>query len=372
MLGNTNVIITSDHGEAISGHGQRNKALPFNEQMNIVGLIYSPNILPKYKGTKSDYLNSSVDIIKTFLDINNLKIKNINNSDQLRGESLFIKNKEGYLIPKTISDNPTKKVLLVYNGNEGAEVYSFYQEWFQTASDETKEKIIGTPPPNFFFFQYNYSFVQTIVNNKVYKFGYYYSLYELLLFNFNQYNFDLTKTNIIDNIPITCSTDFTEYLSSLSETFSLTDLINYIFETEQTNYDTFNLYAIISALFKYLYSQLKTFNLSCLLYIAYFNTSYSDKKASKISMMCYNETDDKEETINLLDSMNYSSLNDELFDNLNECLINSMEEQKVNPILTIIPYDTYFEGIMNILQDTNNTYSEYYYKKIQSLYIVDL
>jgi arylsulfatase A-like enzyme len=372
LLGTTNVILTSDHGEAIGGHGQRNKSLPFNEQTNIIGLVYSPNILPKYRGTKSDYINSSIDIFKTFMDINNLQIKTPINKEQLRGESLFIKNKQGFFIPKTTANNPNKNVLLIYNGNEGTETYSYYKEWFQTASIQTRKRIIGTPPPNIFCFQPSFIFVQTVVNTKLYKFGYYYSLLDVLLFNYNQNNLSLSKNNIIDNIPKTSTTNFTAYLNSLSEPFSVSDLLSYVYLKEGTDNDTFNLYAIICATFKYLYSCLKVFNKAHLLYIPFFNASYSNKTELNVSMLCYNETDDKEETTNLLDLMNYSSSNDELFDQLNERLIISMEEQKVNPLLTIIPYDTYIEGVMNVLQDTVNVLSEEFYTKIRLLTLIDL
>jgi arylsulfatase A-like enzyme len=70
---NTIFIFTSDHGDLMGAHGQRNKQQPYNESVKIPFLLSYPRLFSE-NGKTSDVLLNSPDIMPTLLSMCDLPI----------------------------------------------------------------------------------------------------------------------------------------------------------------------------------------------------------------------------------------------------------------------------------------------------------
>ena len=199
----TNVIITADHAEQMGAHGLRCKGYIYNENLNVPFLVCSPNIDASLMGTKSDYLCSSIDIIPTLMDLANISYT----STTFVGSSVFNKVGNNILVPKTRDTNPKQSVIHFMGGNDSLSTYFLYKVWELKNLAEPFVKNIYEHP-------YMHLNVQTIVNKKLYKYGRYFSLNDILDYTTKRYKMQFTRQQLIENAYNTESA--TTFLSDLS------------------------------------------------------------------------------------------------------------------------------------------------------------
>ena len=138
MLKNTNVKITADHGDMLASHGLREKGFPFNSNLNIPFMLYSPLIDHSQYNTTSEYIGTCVDLIPTIMMLNNFNTT----SHQFTGESLIKPTYNGKFVSKNTTDNMTKGALHLENATEGLLTWFSYINWYYNiATNEQKNKI---------------------------------------------------------------------------------------------------------------------------------------------------------------------------------------------------------------------------------------
>ena len=353
MLKNTNVIITSDHGEMCGSHGQREKGLPFNSNVNIPFLLYSPLLDESCKNTKSNYLGSSVDIIPTIMELSNFS----NNKKQFNGESLVYLNNNKKFESKTIEFNSKKGVIHLQNATDALLTWFNFIDWYLNyATNEQKNSIIGDSL-NFFDYRYSIIMTQTIYKNsknenKLYKFGLLYSLKDLVEYNINYNKILITKEDILNNLPLNCDENLINIINSYNNLKSKNLLHIFIFLYNKTSNNIIFQFQFMYSIFKILDLKLtKEYSIpGCF-------DDFKTKK-EKYDLFCYNLTDDEDEIFNLLDDKNYK-LNDNLFNYLNKNLNKNIKLQKIEKIFTIIPYEQIFiitiDIIKSFLQSINES-----------------
>jgi arylsulfatase A-like enzyme len=342
LLRNTNVIITADHGEVLASHGLREKGVPFNSNVNIPLIIYSPLLDNNSRNTTSNYICSSVDLIPTIMKLHSFT----NHNAQFNGESVVKLNLKNNFDAKTRSENIKNGALHIQNATEALLTYFTYINWFLNISTtEQKDRLENN---DIQFFDYRYAFVmyQTIYNSKHYKFGISYSLKDIIEYNIFHYNIPISIINIIENLP-------SQSITANNHLIALLTAGNYA----QINSSVFlqiydSLIPDILGLFIFMYSISKIVDkyVDRLYYIPGCFNNFAENK-QKYNTFCYNITDDPDEIYNMLDDYNYSSDNDITFEYLNNELISNIRLQKIHPLFVIIPYDQIITQIIEILQE---------------------
>jgi arylsulfatase A-like enzyme len=351
MLDNTCVIITSDHGENISAHGMRSKGVPFKEAISIPIILYDKNI--ELKNSISNYLCSLLDIIPTFKLLCNL---DDNIDTQFLGNSLVVKYNDKYYSKE---NNETNSNLHLFNCNDGLMMYFMYANWLSTTSISSKLNIYKAPD-NWFNWQYSFVLINKYYNNKLYKYGRFFSLTDLLYTNSTietkitlAYLDSVLDTYIIDgyNVFIKIKRLFNVIFPKnvpFSVTNGLSLLYSYI-----GNGDNIYLFAYLGIVFK----QLST-DLNNIYYIPGYNKNYYViKSENQLRQFCYNLSDDPSEVYNMLDPSNYNEENDLLFYNLNNSLNESLVEKSIDNLLFIVPYDTILGMIVTLFEQISYEYT---------------
>jgi arylsulfatase A-like enzyme len=341
LLRNTNVIITADHGEMLTSHGLREKGFPFNSNINIPLMVYSPLLDDKSRNTTSNYICSSIDLIPTIMKLHNFT----NLNPQFTGESLVNLNRRNRFEPKIRSENIKNGALHIQNATEGLLTYFTYANWFFTkATQDQKSRL---EEPNIQFFGYKSAFVmyQTLYNSKQYKFGIFYSLKDIIEYNIFNYKIPISITNIFDNLP-SKNSKANSYLTSLLMSGNYEEINSSVFLQiyDSLTNNILGLFTFMYAICKFVDKYVKR-----LYYIPGSFNQFSENK-QKYSMFCYNITDDPHEIYNMLDDYNYSSANDTIFEYLNNELIDNIRSQKIHPLFVIIPYEQIIQQIIELLQ----------------------
>ena len=337
LLHKTSVVITADHGEMMDAHGLRCKGYTYNECINIPFLISSPNLDPSMYNTKSDYLCSSIDLIPTLINLSKITY----NNTQFTGESVFNTNANGKLVAKTKSEYPNKSVVTFVGGNDSFPLYFMYRAW-QEATGNTENA-----PKSIINFGYMHTSVQIYLNNKLYKYGKYVSLKDWLEYTIKVYNIkEFTKQQIIDNTTSITKDIVINALKEFSKlSFTLEELYSYLFSKLSDDISPADYIILISATLAVIkivddYTKRLYYIPGC-----YENFEYNK---NKYSLFCYNMTDDKDEVVNLLDVNHYNPSNNALFEQLNTILNSSTDENKMNPIFYISPYQVLIDTIENV------------------------
>ena len=380
MVQNTSVIITSDHGDSMSGHGLKQKQTHYKESTNVPFIVYSPYLNKNIIGKKSNILGSLLDLAPT---INTLSKNDIN--PNYSGVSLLNWNNSEFQI--RIQDIP---VLNVYNAwMTSTASYISYSIYSSGLSQEQLDKIVCKPDG---FFQYICNFIMTIgyYEGKLYKFVRYYNLYELLRYN------SLNNTVLITELNFTCiDNDYQiKFIQdSVDETFQTTysNEILFIIDTLTLN-DTNLGKTDFETIYNIIYNDvndtdhlaLNTFIYLCVLYINKSGTSmsyvipgrystYADIKDNvNYYHFCHNITDDKDEVINMYDSKNYNESYDTIFDFFHNQINTQINYYNMDNYTFVIPqpiiymflsglksygtnYSSYSKSDLNILMTNGGT-----------------
>ena len=187
--------------------------------------------------------------------------------------------------------------------------------------------------------------VQVYLNNKLYKYGKYVSLRDWLAYTIQKYSINkITKQQLIDNA---YDKDIiTSALAKYSkDVFTFEEIYNFAMSYLPDELNAAGYIILINIVLSII--QIVDNYTKRLYYIpgCYDNFGYNK---SNYSLFCYNMTDDKDEVVNLLDTKNYKSSNDVLFEQLNSILNSSTANNKMNPIFYISPYQVLIDTIENV------------------------
>ena len=310
LLGTTSVIISSDHGDLMSSHGMKQKGFQYNECVNVACLIYSPHLHKNLIGTQSSVLGSLLDIAPTLEVLSNLTEK----SSRFLGNSLIYW--EDNKLHIRSDNNP---VFQIVNSWMQYFTYFNYKHWYSFQS-ETAQNRVSYNPSNLYNFLGFYTMTIDIIDEKQYKLVRYYNYMELLLYNyaFNEklklikFTVDYIMKNISENILKNklYDSDITDLHSYLNEHFESNafDFMD-LYKLFQHQSDSTIYFILISSIVNITYFSVEFILLIPGYYIendpkyAPFNTflSYFNDSDKNYAFFLYNMTDDKGETINLLD-----------------------------------------------------------------------
>lgn len=187
LIQNTNLIVTSDHGEQLGAHGLKQKYVHFEESQRTDVYILSNLIDNNCIGKSYNVLGSSLDINPTLETLANIK----NPSNEFLGTSLLVKNDNGNLIPRSDDINSFN----IVNATMYANSFLFFYPWYLKAPSSIKSKIVNIPTN---FGQYKYMYISSTIKykSKLYKITKYYNFNALLDYNIkNKINLKLNFTS---------------------------------------------------------------------------------------------------------------------------------------------------------------------------------
>ena len=192
MIENTNLVVTSDHGEQLCAHGLKQKYVHFDESQRTDVYILSNMINPSFIGKQFNVLGSTLDINPTVETLANIE----NPSSDFLGTSLLVKNSDGTLVPRKRHIDSFN----VVNATMYANSFIYFKPWYKLQNDDTKSKVLNIPT-NFGAFKYLYISSTIVENNSIYKISKYFNFNALLDYNFkNKYNKKVSFSELISYI----------------------------------------------------------------------------------------------------------------------------------------------------------------------------
>lgn len=342
MLDNTNVIITTDHGDQMSAHGLKQKNFPFRESTNIPLLICSNNLNKNYFNTKSDILGSSIDIAPTLIKLLNLQ----SNKNKFIGTSLLNFNNNG-LIPTNINSD----VFHITNGLMFASSYFNWSNWYNNQPSYIQNKVYYNPQN---FFEYLSPFTMCITNddNIQWKFIRYFNIIELIIYNLkynkkillnNKYKILFTFDDILNqNQNLNMTNEYGLYLDNLklilNNKFTFEEGYEAIKKKLLPN-DSIELYIYIIFIIYYINTII---NNDSWILPGLYSKYYQISNNKNYAFFCYNMSNDPEEIINLADPLYPERHNNELFEFLNNKLNNSIIKYECENFYYNIPTSLLF------------------------------
>lgn len=361
LLKTTSVIILSDHGDSMSAHGLKQKQTHYKESVNVPFMVYSPFLSDDIIGTKSNILGSLLDLAPTV----NVLLALPKEAD-FAGKSL-LKWSNNKLVIRTNNIS----VLNIYTSwmtSTGS--YLGYKLWYFKL--DTVPSNLVCNPTNFPDFICNFVMIIDYYQGKLYKFVRYFNLKEYLEYNaiFNEvYRSSLYYTTTENNFQV-------RFLSLLEPSFSKTYSSEITYITDAINNYTgadnsfASLYSVINGS-----SKTDTTNTLVFVYITvtYLNSinpnmygiipgaksSYSFiKNNPNYYNFCHNLTDDPHEVVNLCDTNNYNSDNENIFNYLNDALNAKITQNNMDKFIYIIP-----TPVLLLIIDAVKLYGEEYVSK---------
>lgn len=357
MLPSVSVILTSDHGDLMSAHGIKQKGMPFKECVNVPFVVYSPRIPINFRGTKNNVLGSLLDLAPTIDVLMNIPNKNTN----FLGESLIVKNNNNFLIART-QNLPVMHIFNDFMNGMTCLLDPSYNDDFMN-----------------FKFCFNMIIDYDEIDGKLYKFGRYYDINEVIIYNFI-YNtlIPSLRMNIFSDSRF-LKFDYTNELINPS----LENLTTFLSNQYNDRFEYLDVYNKIKEVFKSENNvnslELTLFVNIIINYIVYYTNHeliipsvYEDFKTilnldfpHRIDFFCYNITDDYNEVKNIFykknedNTFSYDDSHEELFTRLNEKLNQQTLEQCMtsNNRFTFILPDKMFQLLFLSLKLKQNRYS---------------
>ncbi len=336
MLGQTNVIITSDHGDLMSAHGLKQKNFHFKESTNVPLIIHSPHLSKCQIGKTYNNLGNSVDIFPTVQTT--LKLDKI---EQTVGKSLLEWECSKLFVTKENHD-----VFHVTDGFMFTTTGFLFRSWFRQQPEEIKQKVISIPA-NIFDYISQFSMGITKYNGVQYKFVRYYNILEIFKYNFSfnpkyQINgkpFIFDKNNIYEYIDPKIISIYPEYVNKFLENFFIKYPDGFTFEQ---GYDTsllvnleFSVYFLMTIIFTYFYK-----NNSSILIPGIFDSYLELYNNRNYAFFCYDMDNDPNEIINLADPNYPQRANVELFEYLNHNLNENIVNYGCKDFIYVFPYQS--------------------------------
>ncbi len=350
MFENTNIIITSDHGDLMSAHGLKQKSFHFKESINVPLMIYSPNLEKSLRGSINNYLGNSIDIYPTILTM--LKLKS--NCKKIIGKSLLKWKNNKLKFTKLDSD-----VFHITNGFMFTMTGILFNQWYNSQSIEIQNKTIYKPK-NIFDFISQFVMLITNYNGIQYKFIRYFNILEIIRYNF-LYNEKYKKNNnqivftvelldqfidnsLIEKYPEIINNFKTILQDNFSEGFTFEQAYNLLLSND------IQLFLLITIIFTYFYKN----NMSQIIIPGFFNSYDQLVSNSNYAFFCYNMSKDPNEIINLADP-NYPSRHDiKLFNYLNNKLNENITNFKCDNFIYIFPYKSIITLLLILLKINKN------------------
>lgn len=343
MLYNTDIIITSDHGDLLSSHGLKQKNFPFKEALNVPLIIVSNKIDSKLIGKETHILGTSIDIMPTLYTLLNL-----NGYYNFVGKSLL-----NYKHCKCVVSTEQKDAFHITNGFMFVLSYFNWVRWYSVQSSEIISKVYYNPQ-NLFEYQSQFIVNQTYINGEHYKFVRFYNFIELIQYNLK---YLIKKSNekiftfaqLFDILKFNNIIKYQQNITNIEMTLSKNNLNTFTFEQIYNlfkNNDTVELFLIIIAISIFL----NNYDVNLWIIPGVYDNYNKLSRNNNYAFFCYNLTKDTDEVLNLADPLYPERHNEALFSILNEKLNNS-----------IINYDC--EKLIYNFDNTNLLYSvECFYK----------
>jgi arylsulfatase A-like enzyme len=337
---NSNIIIISDHGDLLSSHGLKQKQLPFNECSNVPCLIYSPDLDPNLIGKTSDLYGSLVDILPTQLILNNLQ-----SDTNLDGKSLLVRNNLNQLILNEYEHKLYVPINIV-NSTMYSLNYFFYLKWY---IQNYSGNVLTSHPRNLFEFQSSFVSIITEIDGIIYKFGRYYSIYSVIIYQlfyypeqnlFTKYEF---IQYIMDKLTISKINTSAYIEENFSNVFTYQEGLN-IINNDFKNYNIY-IYYIYNA---YIANKLNTINNFIYLLPGSKSSWEVNDNLNIFSYFMYDIKKDPSESFNLMDIVNIEYINNEIKNKLNDTLNLALEEKNCFQLQTILA-DNIFTKLANLL-----------------------
>lgn len=331
----SNIIIISDHGDLLSSHGLKQKQMPFNECSNVPCLIYSPKLAPQLIGKSTNLYGSLVDILPTQMILNNLY-----SETDFDGKTLLVRNKCNQLVLNECEHQSYIPINIV-NSTMYSINYFFYLKWYiQNYSNQ----ILTSYPKNLFEFQS--SFVSSIIeiDGIVYKFGRYYSVYSVIvyqLFIYPEQNIFKKKEFIqyvIKNLKLSKISSSAYIEENFPDIFTYQEGLDIIVK-DFANYNIYIYYIYNS----FIASELNTANNFTYLLPGSKSSWEINYNLGIFSYFMYDIKNDPSESFNLMDITNIDYIDYQIKNKLNNTLNLELEKKNCFKLQTILAENTFIQ-----------------------------
>ena len=336
----TNIILTADHGDQLGAHGLKQKQMPFKECSNVPCLIYSPELSEHLIGKTCDIYGSLTDILPTQIVLNNL-----NSSVKFDGKSLLVWN--NFKLDINYYEHINYIPLNIVNSTMFSLNYFFYLQWY---NNNYNGQPLSSNPSNYFEYQSSFYSIIVKINGTKYKFGRYYSIHSIILYNLfikkEQNNF--LKSNFINFIRscnlLSKKNILTYVIQNFNNTFTFENGLE-ILSKDFKNSNNFYLYYIY---YGFISNTLNTNNNFIYLVPGSLSSWETNEKLNIFSYLLYDLDNDSSESSNLLDPKNFNYVDYNLKNQLNNIINITLEEKNCTTLKTIIA-DTTIMKLANLM-----------------------
>jgi len=360
MFKNTAVIITSDHGDQMSGHGLKQKGVPYKESVNVPFMVYSPDLSP---GT-SNILGSLIDLCPTIETISHADIT----SDEFKGVSLLnsVNNKL-----KVRCSN--QAVFNIFNSFQTYNSYFTFIRWYSKQTTDVQNSMKYSYRNKFFEYFGHYSMCIHKINSIQYKLVRFYSIKEVIAYNLlfnkllndnfiidvilNEVEKDTNVTSLINSDNLNEFKNILNNYKSKNGTFN--EIYDYITQNTNNN-DSIALVLFISFIINYIEKN-TNYNLLIPGCKIKFDNIYKDPN---YYFFLYNMTEDNDEIINLLDknfperqTSDVINIFKKMNEKLNKIIPNYCDKDGLFTYL--LPREVIIFGILRTLTTYGVDYSSY-------------
>lgn len=336
----SNIIIISDHGDLLSSHGLKQKQMPFNECSNVPCLIYSPDLAPQLIGKSTNLYGSLVDILPTQMILNNLY-----SETNFDGKSLLVRNNCNQLVLNEFEHKNYIPINIV-NSTMYSLNYFFYIKWY---IQNYTNQIMSSYPKNLFDFQS--SFVSEIIdiNGVVYKFGRYYSIYSVIIYQLfiypeqNRFSKKEFIQYVIKNLKLSKISTSAYIEENFPDIFTYQKGIN-IINKDFANYNIYIYYIYNS----FIANKLNTINNFTYLLPGSKSSWTTNYDLNIFSYFMYDIKNDPSESFNLMDIKNIDFIDYSIKNKLNDTLNLELEKKNCFKLQTILAENTFIQ-LANLL-----------------------
>lgn len=331
IFDNNNIIIIADHGDQLSSHGLKQKQMPFKECSNVPCLIYSPDLDCSLYGKSTDIYGSLVDILPTQMVLNNLV-----SSSNFDGKSLLIWDNSKLKI--NYHEHKYYNPVNIVNSTMYSLNYFFYLKWYFKNYNGQQ---LTSNPSNYFDYESSFCSIITKINHKTYKYGRYYSIYNIIKY-YNDIQPNKILFNKINLIKFIIDSDIIPKIT-LGEFFKKQFPNDFTFEEGldiiNKNFNKFSNNYILYAYYGFIANNLN--NLTSSHYPIPGSQSDWETNSKNYSYFLYDLNTDPNEVANLLDPKNINYVDINLKMQLNNILNISLKEKNCNNLITILPWTLY-------------------------------
>lgn len=190
LIFNTNVIFCTDHGDSLGSYGLIEKGFPYKQTENISLIIYSPHLDIKLRGSQSNRLCSTIDMIPTILELFNIPNHN------MYGQTILTKNNKCIINP--IENQYTLCIINNWMTWTGI-FYLMYDDLGLYKIYDNNPNDVWYKPTKPLEYAYQQVFINVKVKNQQFKYVIWYDIISYFLFD-KTYHDMIIDSNIMNKI----------------------------------------------------------------------------------------------------------------------------------------------------------------------------